>query len=228
MCDMSTTKSSLGGNTYDCGITAGGGTDVSKQFNHKKIMFYVISDDIYFKIGVAKCLRDIFTSSHSSNGVRVDFLKTYGVNQISSLQSDFILNKEFINTNIIIVDKDIVNLISFIFSYKRLNQAFFVASDDITQINLKKIIESKKVLTVNNSIIPCFFLFGTLNQREKRICQYLYKGYSPKFIGLLLGIHPKTVSTYKTNIMKKIGCRNKSVFNKALIDFYRYCMVDLK
>lgn len=226
MCNGPFEKISQQTDLYNYGVNFGGIEDLRKPFYPKRMMFYIISDNLYFKAGVTRFLTEYYCSPISSNNHCGVFIKTYNLNQVSSLRSDFVLNNDVINFNVVIVDKEFINSVSFIFSHEHLCQAFFVASDEFTQANLKKIIECKNPQTGKNTKMPCFILFGGLNQREKRVCQYLYKGYTPKFIGMMLGVHQKTISNYKTKIMKKTGCLNKADFNKALIDYYRFCITD--
>lgn len=51
-------------------------------------------------------------------------------------------------------------------------------------------------------------LYLTLTKREKEVFGYLARGMSNKEISEILDIHGKTVSTFKTKVLKKLGLRN--------------------
>jgi len=57
----------------------------------------------------------------------------------------------------------------------------------------------------------------TLSQQEFEVFQQLIKGDENKKIALNMGLSSKTVSTYKTRLMEKLGCKNTF----ELFDFAR-------
>ncbi len=50
--------------------------------------------------------------------------------------------------------------------------------------------------------------FGSLSRREYEVFSFLVDGMRPKDIASLLNISPKTVDTYRSNIMRKLGIRD--------------------
>lgn len=201
--------------------------DSNPQQITKRIVFFIVSDDYYFKLGAVHYITNFYASFLKKNHHCEILIKTYSINQTPSVRDDVILNKSNdSNYSVVIVDKNFIHSISFIISHVHLGYAFFVASDDLIKMNFEKLIMSESYHSGKVNKLPCFILFGALNKREKRICHYFYRGYTPKLIGLILGINPKTVSGYKSQIMKKTGCLNKVDFNKAIIDYYRFCTLE--
>lgn len=193
----------------------------------KRMVFFIVSDDYYFKLGTVHYITNAYSFLFKKKYNYEVLIKTYNINQTPSVRDDVVLNKNNdFNSSVIIVDKNFIHSMSFIISHINSGGALFVASDDLTKINLEKIIIGNSYHTGKVNKLPCFILFGALSKREKRVCYYFYRGYTPKLIGLILGINSKTVSGYKSRIMKKTGCLNKVDFNKAIIDYYRFCTLE--
>ena len=50
--------------------------------------------------------------------------------------------------------------------------------------------------------------FGLLSQRERAILQLVVDGKSSKDIAGILFLSPKTIETYRSRVMRKLGLRN--------------------
>jgi len=48
-------------------------------------------------------------------------------------------------------------------------------------------------------------LLAVLSKREQEVFGFLVEGVRPKDIAKLLNISPKTVDTYRSNVMRKLG-----------------------
>lgn len=105
---------------------------------------------------------------------------------------------------------------------------FVISANELNFDKIKQLLfmhSTKSEVHINT---PNYSLLSRLTSREKRLCTYLYLGYKPKFIGLLLGISEKSVYGYKSRIMKKIGCSRKSEFNKAIVNYNLFCRNNYK
>lgn len=80
-------------------------------------------------------------------------------------------------------------------------------SEQDTQILLDKLFNNPEALLDNQ---PFF-----LSKREKEVFELLVRGYSLGVIANMLYLSIKTVSTYKTRLMLKLNCKQKS----ELVDY---------
>lgn len=185
----------------------------------RETKLYIISDNAYFKIGVISFIENLYNQMINSETANNITINSFSLKEVTDL-----INKNDISACIFIADRAIKDTLSLYLSYERNCYATLFCSSDVTQDSLTDILKSKKHLShCKVPTPPRYTLLGGLSHREKRVCNYIYLGYSPKLIGLILGIHPKSVSGYKTRIMKKIGCIKKSDFNSALISYNRLC-----
>lgn len=185
----------------------------------KETKIYIISHNSFFKMGIISFVENLYnqrTNTDIINNITIDSLNLKEVTDL--------INKNDISSCVFIADKDIKDTLSLYLSYEMNCHATLFCSSDVTKDSLTAIIKSKNHLShCKIPTPPRYTLLGGLSHREKRVCNYIYLGYSPKLIGLILGIHPKSVSGYKTRIMKKIGCIKKSDFNSAIISYNRLC-----
>lgn len=208
-------------------VMLNGGLSVSKTTHYsvsiREFKFYVISNDSYFKLGVISYIESLGTpmlNEGTKNSITVNTIDSIDLKKITK-----IVNAEDASScNIFIADKNLKDTVSLFLSHEKNCYAIFLSGSEVTKDCLKTITKSKNhQYGFRTPDLPSYTLLSGLNHREKRVCNYIYLGYSPKLIGMILGIHPKTVSGYKTRIMKKIGCKKKSDFNSAIINYNKLC-----
>lgn len=181
-----------------------------------KLRFMVVSNNSYFKIGVALAVRN-FNVAEGAGELRN--VELYSLDSASS-----ILNTIGTNSFIaMVIDGEIIDAYA-LYLCHTYNNIILVSSRELTMNRLKGILKLNPNACRDKFKPPFHILMTTLSSREKRLCRYLYHGYRPKLIGMLLGISEKTVSSHKKNIMRKIGCSCKMDFNKAIVMYSRfYC-----
>ncbi|WP_193138595.1 helix-turn-helix transcriptional regulator [Klebsiella aerogenes] len=187
------------------------------------IQFYIMSDNSFFILGITRSV-DVLTERLPVlvNNIHMNL---YRSGQAFALYNDYFsmsCNQDCLR--VIIADKDYLSVVALALSGDKIRSTLFIPSIQCTEECLKRIIEVKNNKFRYNSILPKFTLLGTISTREKRVCYYLYHGFSMKLIGTIMGIHPKTVSGYRSRIMRKIGCKSKGEFNKTLIKYFHLCL----
>ena len=180
----------------------------------KKVRFIVVSNNSYFKTGVALAVRDFNVTEKAEETRSVEL---YSLDSASSILNTIEKNS-FIA---MVIDGEIIDAYALYICHAYKN-IILVSSKELTMNRLKGILNLKPNACRDKFKPPCHVLMTTLSLREKRLCRYLYHGYRPKLIGMLLGISEKTVSSHKKNIMRKIGCSCKMDFNKAIVMYNRY------
>lgn len=189
----------------------------------RNIQFYIMSDNNFFVIGISRSI-DVLTESRPLEVNNIN-MKKYRSGQAFALYNDYfsiLRNQDCLR--VIIADKDYLSVVALALSSDKIRNTLFIPSNQCTEECLKNIIDVKNNRYRYNTMLPGFTLLGTINSREKRVCYYFYHGFSMKLIGIIMGIHPKTVSGYRTRIMRKIGCKSKGEFNQTLIKYFRLCL----
>ncbi|UNX72896.1 helix-turn-helix transcriptional regulator [Klebsiella aerogenes] len=191
------------------------------------INFYIVSDNAYFKFGVLQIINDIYEAYLRMYGVKkrtIISIKSYSSEETLNIYRDFDISPASKNClKVIIADKDYLSVVALVLSSGSFKDTLFIPGNKCTKQCIKDIIERKDNYYHYRYMLPKFTLLGSVNTREKRICYYLYQGFSMKLIGSLMGIHAKTVSGYRIRVMRKIGCNTKGEFNKTLIKYFRLC-----
>ena len=72
----------------------------------------------------------------------------------------------------------------------------------------------RKEISPGKAKIPPSISF---TQQERRVAQYLRKGFSQTHTGLILGLSVKTVNAHKQSLMRKLGFRNNREFQYWLL-----------
>ena len=142
---------------------------------------------------------------------------------IDFVDSSFHQRWNRIQKTIFIVDHDLMPGLSLHLCHLNHGNIFVISENEINFDKIQQLIFGDNIKRAAHIDTPTYSMLSQLTYREKRVCNYLYLGYKSKFIGLLLGINEKSVYGYKTRIMKKIGCRRKSDFNRAILNYNRFC-----
>lgn len=189
----------------------------------RHIQFYIMSDNSFFIIGVSRSVDGL--AERQPFMVNNINMSMYCSGQAFALYNDyFSIPRDQDCLKVIIADKDYLSVVALAISSDKVRDTLFIPSNQCTEECLKNIIEVKSNRYRYNCMLPKFTLLGSITSREKRVCYYLYHGFSMKLIGIIMGIHPKTVSGYRTRIMRKIGCKSKGDFNQTLIKYFRLCL----
>ncbi|MEX2987970.1 helix-turn-helix transcriptional regulator [Serratia fonticola] len=181
------------------------------------ISFHIASDNTYFVDGIIFSLHQL-KQQHS----HIDLEHTVSSDSVHSalMITEMIRERKGGTLLVVIASVALLNVLSLSIDHHYMYNVVFVATSECNAAVLAQITESP-----HNSwgIREKYFPKGTLavlSNREKRICYYLFHGYTPKMIGAILGINIKTVSSHRVSMMKKIGCTNKIDFYKTLKTYY--------
>lgn len=181
------------------------------------ISFHIASDNRYFVQGIAFSL-DTLKQQHK----HIDFGYTFsnGTARSTFLITKMIREKHHEALIVIIASAALLNMLSLSLDPAYMDKVIFVATSECNAAVLAQIADSPHTSwAVRDKYFPQGML-AALSNREKRICYYLFCGYTPKMIGTILGINIKTVSSYRVSVMKKIGCSNKIDLYKTLQLYY--------
>jgi DNA-binding CsgD family transcriptional regulator len=204
-------------------IKDNGTIKLSYDSSIKNINYYIVTDNMYFSLGFVKYLENTI-SKVSPRKINTGIsIQCYLSGKVLSVYEDIHRNAYLRKTShVIIADKDFLHMLGLGINESISRSVSFISSDDCNLSYFEKILNLHNPAHSQQVRARELSSFWSLNQREKRICFYLYNGFTPAFIGSLMGINSKTVSYYRMRIMKKIGCERKGDFNKALINYYRY------
>lgn len=204
-------------NRIESGFYLSGASLGNRDDDVGAILFHIASDNSYFVEGIKFSLdkikqqhRDIDFGHSFSNGTARSTL------QITQM----IREKAHHTLMVIIASSALLNMLSLSIDPAHREKVIFVATSECNAAMLAQIVDSPYTsCAVRDRYFPQGIL-APLSNREKRICYYLFCGYTPKMIGTILGINIKTVSSYRVSVMKKIGCTNKVDFYKILRVYY--------
>lgn len=204
-------------------IKDNGTIELSYDSPIKNINYYIVTDNMYFSLGVVKYIENTISKIAPGKLNAGISIQCYLSGKVLSVYEDIHRNAYLRKTShVIIADKDFLHMLGLGINEYISRSVSFISSEDCHLSYFDKMLNSHNSAHSQPVRVREHASFWSLNQREKRICFYLYNGFTPTFIGSLLGINSKTVSYYRMRIMKKIGCERKGDFNKALINYYRY------
>ncbi|WP_025123462.1 MULTISPECIES: helix-turn-helix transcriptional regulator [unclassified Serratia (in: enterobacteria)] len=183
----------------------------------EQISFHIASDNSYFVEGIIFSLYKL-KQQHS----HIDFEHTIsnGSARSALMLTEVIREKKSNTLMVIIASAAMLNMLSLSIDHRYMDKIVFVATSECNAVVLAQITDaSHSSWVIRDKYFPKGTL-ASLSNREKRICYYLFRGYTPKMIGTILGINVKTVSSHRVSVMKKIGCNNKIEFFKTLKTYY--------
>lgn len=183
----------------------------------EQISFHIASDNIYFVEGIISSLHKL-KQQHS----HIDFEHTVSSDSIHSafMITEMVRERKGGTLMVVIASTALLNMLSLSIDHRYMDKVVFVATSECNAVVLAQIIESPySFWRIREKYFPKGIL-AELSNREKRICYYLFRGYTPEMIGMILGVNIKTVSSHRVSVMKKIGCTNKIDFYKTLKDYY--------
>ncbi|MFT2798250.1 helix-turn-helix transcriptional regulator [Serratia sp. N21D137] len=202
-------------------IKDNGTITLSYDSHIKNINYYIVTDNMYFSLGVVKYIENILNKISPRKLNAGISIQCYLSGKVLSVYEDIHRNAHLRKTShVIIADKDFIRMLGLGINEEISRSVSFISCEDCNLSYFEKMLKSNNATHSQQVSVQEHSSFWILNQREKRICFYLYNGFTPTFIGSLLGINSKTVSYYRMRIMKKIGCERKGDFNKALINYY--------
>lgn len=183
----------------------------------EQISFHIASDNSYFVEGIIFSLHKL-KQQHS----HIDFEHTIsnGSARSALMLTEVIREKQHDTLMVVIASAAMLNMLSLSIDHRYMDRVIFVATSECNAAVLAQITDAPhSTWAIRDKYFPKGTLAG-LSNREKRICYYLFRGYTPKMIGTILGINVKTVSSHRVSVMKKIGCTNKISFYKTLKVYY--------
>lgn len=181
------------------------------------VSFHVASNNSFFIQGISCGLRKL---KQQHEDIRVDYTLSDGSARSILLIADIIREKHHATLIVVIASAALLNMLALSIDHLYRERVIFIAASECRAALLTKIACSPENAWVKHEQ---YFPKGTqtaLTNREKRICYYLFRGYTPKMIGAILGINIKTVSSHRVSVMRKIGCTNKIGLYKTLRFYY--------
>ncbi|MGL5385882.1 MAG: helix-turn-helix transcriptional regulator [Enterobacterales bacterium] len=181
------------------------------------VYFHVASNNSFFMQGISCGLLKL---RQQHEDIKLDYTLSEGSARSIRLIADIIREKHHATLIVVIASAALLNMLSLSIEHLYRERVIFIVASECRAALLTQIAYSPDNAWVKQAQ---YFPKGTqaaLTNREKRICYYLFRGYSPKMIGAILGINIKTVSSHRVSVMKKIGCANKIGLYKTLRFYY--------
>ena len=180
------------------------------------ISFHISSNNNFFLQGIRYSLLKLQQQSH----ITFEHTISDGSARSGLLISEMIREKESRTLMVVIASAALLNILSLSVEHRYRDRVVFIATNECCSALLAQIADSPNTTWAKrDKFIPKGTL-AALSNREKRICYYLFRGYTPKMIGAILGINIKTVSSHRVSVMRKIGCTNKIGLYKTLRVYY--------
>ncbi|MEB7886673.1 helix-turn-helix transcriptional regulator [Serratia fonticola] len=183
----------------------------------EQISFHIASDNSYFVEGITFSLHKLKQQySH------IDLENSISNGSVRSIAmiTEMIRERKYETLMVVIASTALLNMLSLSIDPLYMDRVVFVAASECNAAVLAQIIDSPhRTWAIRDKFFPQGML-AVLSHREKRICYYLFRGYTLKMVGTILGINIKTVSSYRVSVMKKIGCNNKVDLYKELKNYY--------
>lgn len=191
-------------------------TDCTKNVIDK-ISFHIASNNSYFIQGVATILNQL---QEKNSDISLDYTVSDGSAQSALLVSEVIKEKDSRTLMVVISGPILLDMLSLSTLRISRDKLIFITLDECNERNLSEISLNHERTLSRYKTNTRTGTMSSLSNREKRICYYIFHGYTPKMIGSILGINIKTVSGYRVSSMKKIGCNNKITLYKTLNMYY--------
>ncbi|CAI1805698.1 Transcriptional regulatory protein uhpA [Serratia fonticola] len=181
------------------------------------VSFHVASNNSFFIQGISCGLLKLKLQHED---IRLDYTLSDGSARSILLIADIIRDKHHAQLIVVIASAALLNMLSLSIGHLYRKRVIFIVASKCRAALLTQIACSPDNAWVKHEQ---YFPKGTqaaLTNREKRVCYYLFRGYTPKMIGAILGINIKTVSSHRNSVMRKIGCANKIGLYKTLHYYY--------
>ncbi|TQI78932.1 regulatory LuxR family protein [Serratia fonticola] len=183
----------------------------------REVSFHISSNNGYFVQGISSSL---YKLSQQQGHINFEYTLSDGSARSALLITEMIREKKHRSLMVVIASTALLNILSLSIEHRYRDRVIFIATNDCRIELLTQIADSPNTTWAKREK---YFPKGTLSalsNRERRICYYLFRGYTPKMIGTILGINVKTVSSHRVSVMKKIGCANKIGLFKTLQVYY--------
>ncbi|WP_411753388.1 helix-turn-helix transcriptional regulator [Serratia sp. (in: enterobacteria)] len=182
-----------------------------------EISFHLSSNNSYFLQGV-KC--SLLKLQQQYGNIALEHTTSDGSARSALLISEMMREKKSRTLMVVIASTALLNILSLSMEQRYRDRVVFISTNECCTSLLTQIVDSPNTTWARrDKFIPKGTL-AALSNREKRVCYYLFRGYTPKMIGAILGINIKTVSSHRVSVMKKIGCTNKIGLYKTLRVYY--------
>ncbi|MFV8867052.1 helix-turn-helix transcriptional regulator [Serratia fonticola] len=181
----------------------------------KKLCFHIVSDDNFFISGFMAFLKLQKGKPGKIFECKVTDCTPKSVHMISDSLNEIKKDSIFI----VVANNDVLGAI-YLSTFRK--NHLFIDMAYCKKDFIEKVLDRDYNISLayHHYITTMQMKLYSLTNKEKRICQYMAKGYPSKFIGMNLGIHEKTVSGYKNSIIRKIGCKNKIELYKFIITYF--------
>lgn len=204
-------------NAIDNGFYVDGVSFECHENNFEEISFHIASDNSYFVKGVSFSLHKL---KQQHKHISFEHTLSDGSARSVLLITKMIREKKRHILMVIIASAALLNILSLSIEQRYMDKVVFVAVSECNTDVLAQITDvPDNVWAIRDKYFPKGMLTA-LSNREKRVCYYIFCGYTPKMIGVILGINTKTVSSHRVSVMKKIGCANKVDFYNVLRAYY--------
>ncbi|QIU88430.1 response regulator transcription factor [Yokenella regensburgei] len=188
---------------------------------------YILSNDIYFAIGLVELLSRVGYTSHILNSSEKIaeynlYHKTTGIIFIDVSDGGKMIG----------INSDEHPLVRFVFVADHFNNDVELNSKNSIPIFIKKssinqTISWLKWFAERTYDYRCNY--SKLSQREFIVINHLIKGESQRIIANKMSVSVKTISAHKWNALNKLGVRRMSCRSLSYINNYiSRCLIDLK
>ncbi|HFV9295596.1 TPA: LuxR C-terminal-related transcriptional regulator [Serratia fonticola] len=183
----------------------------------REISFHIASNNGYFLQGI-NCNLHKLKRQHD----HINFGFTFSNDSACSalLLTEMIRKKKRRTLMVVIANTALLNILSLSIEHHYRDRVIFIATNECRAELLTLIAESPQSTWAERDKYFPKEILSALSNRERHVCYYLLRGYTPKMIGMILGVNVKTVSSHRVSIMRKIGCTNKIGLYKTLRVYY--------
>lgn len=181
------------------------------------VSFHVASNNRFFIQGISCGLLKL---KRQHEDIRLDYTLSDGSARSILRIADVLREKHHATLIVVIASAALLNMLSLSIGHLYRKRVIFIVASECRAALLTQIACSPDSAWVKNEYPFPKGTQTTLTNREKRVCYYLFRGFTTKMISAILGIHIKTVSGYRTSVMRKIGCANKIGLYKTLSLYY--------
>lgn len=181
------------------------------------VSFHVASNNRFFIQGISCGLLKL---KRQHGDIRLDYTLSDGSAHSILLIADIIREKHHATLIVVIASAALLNMLSLSIGHLYRQRVIFIVASKCRAALLTQIACSPDNAWVKHEQDFPKGTRAVLTNREKRVCYYLFRGFTPKMISAILGINIKTVSGHRSSVMRKIGCANKIGLYKALRFYY--------
>ncbi len=193
----------------------------AQEHEKEEISFHIASNNSYFVEGISCSLQAL---SNQYDNIKFGHTLSDGSASSALILSEMIREKKQRTLMVVIASTALLNILSLSIEHRYRERVIFISMDQCRPELLTQIANSPGATWTKRDKYSPKGTLSSLSNKEKRVCYYLFHGYTTKMISMILGINIKTVSRHRVSVMKKIGCDNKISLYKTLQVYYGACV----